>query len=66
MKLKTHKALIKRVRLTKKKKVMRRATGQNHFNSKETGQEGREKKKDVRLSRPDEKNVLKAILYKQN
>lgn len=62
-KLKTPKALKKRVKITKGKKVIRRKTGQNHFNSKETGKKGREKKKDVRLFKADEKNVLKALPY---
>lgn len=60
-KLKTKKALVKKIKLTKKKKVLRRKSGQNHFNSKETGKFGREKKRIVRLSQPDEKNVLKAL-----
>ena len=60
-KQKTKKALVKKVKVTKGKKVTRRKTGQNHFNSKETGKYGRNKKKDIRLARADEKNVLKAI-----
>lgn len=60
-KLKTKKSLVKKIKITKKGKVLRRATGQNHYNSKETGQEGRAKKSDVRLFRADEKNVLKRI-----
>ena len=60
-KLKTPKSVVKRVRITKKNKVMRRATGQNHFNSKDTGEEGRKKRTDVRLFRADEKNVLDAL-----
>lgn len=60
-KLKTHKALVKKIKITKGKKVLRRATGQNHYNSKETGEVGRKKKNDRRLFRADEKNVLKAI-----
>jgi ribosomal protein L35 len=62
-KLKTFKALSKKVKITKRKKVIRRATGQNHYNSKDTGTEGRQKRKDVRLMRADEKNVLKALPY---
>lgn len=62
-KLKTKKALVKKIKVTKSKKVLRRATGQNHFNSKETGKVGRDKKSDVRLFRADEKNVLKALPY---
>jgi ribosomal protein L35 len=62
-KLKTHKALIKRIKISKGKKVSRRATGQNHYNSKDTGNETRNKRKDVRLFKADEKNVLKALPY---
>ncbi|MFZ5982548.1 MAG: hypothetical protein ACOYS2_03205 [Patescibacteria group bacterium] len=62
-KLKTPKSVIKKVKISKKKKVIRRKTGQNHYNSKETGQVGRSKKRDVRLFRTDEQNVLKALPY---
>jgi len=63
MKLKTHKATSKKFKVTKRKKVTRRKCGQNHYNSKETGQTGREKKKDLRLFRADEQNVLRALPY---
>ncbi len=62
-KLKTRKAVAKKFKITKRKKVTRRITGQNHFNSKESGKEGRQKRGDVRLFRADEKNVLKALPY---
>jgi ribosomal protein L35 len=62
-KLKTKKALIKKIKITKNKKVLRRMTGQNHFNSKENGKVGREKKGSLRLFKADEKNVLKALPY---
>lgn len=62
-KLKTKKALVKKIKVTKNKKVLRRSTGQNHYNSKETGKVGRDKKSDLRLFRADEKNVLKALPY---
>jgi ribosomal protein L35 len=60
-KQKTRKALIKKIKITKKRKVLRRSTSQNHYNSKDTGSEGRKKRKDVRLFRSDEKNILKAV-----
>ena len=60
-KLKTQKALSKKIRITKNKKVFRRSTGQNHYNSKENGKVGRAKKRDKRLFRSDEKNVLKRM-----
>ena len=63
-KLKTNKALSKKIKVTTNKKVLRRKTGQNHYNSKENGQQGRAKKGDLRLSKSDEKNVLKALIHK--
>ena len=62
-KLKTKKSLAKKIKITKNRKVLRRATGQNHYNSKETGKVGREKKSDIRLFKTDEKNVLKGLPY---
>jgi large subunit ribosomal protein L35 len=58
-KLKTKKAAAKKVKITKKKKVIRRKSGQNHYNSKETGKKGREKKGEIRLFKTDEANYLK-------
>ncbi|KKR34401.1 MAG: 50S ribosomal protein L35 [Candidatus Magasanikbacteria bacterium GW2011_GWA2_40_10] len=46
-KLKTHKATAKRYKLTKNGKIMKRAAGQNHFNARENGKTGRNKKSDV-------------------
>ncbi len=62
-KLKTKKALIKRIKISKNKKVIKRKAGQNHFNSKETGKVGRRKKRMIRLFKTDEKNVLRALPY---
>lgn len=60
-KLKTRKAVAKRV-VKKKKKAFKRATGQNHYNRKDTGREGMAKKKDSRLFKADEKNILRALV----
>ncbi len=49
-KLKTHKATSKRYRTTKNKKIIKRASGQNHFNARENGKVGRNKKSDVVMS----------------
>ena len=59
--MKTKKSVVKKFKVTKNGKVLRRSTGQNHYNSKESGNVTRSKKKDQRLFRGDEKNVLKAI-----
>ncbi len=62
-KLKTKKSVSKKVRITAGKKVLRRYTKQNHFNSRETGKFKRLKRKEVRLDKSNEKNVLKALPY---
>lgn len=49
-KLKTHKGTAKRYRVTKKGKIIKRTSGQNHFNSRENGKVGRNKKSDVVMS----------------
>lgn len=50
MKLKTHKAMSKRVRVTKTGKVTKRKAGQNHFNARESGKTTRNKRRDVTMS----------------
>lgn len=62
-KMKTKKAVAKKIRVTKKRKALRRHTSQNHYNSKETGKFRRGKRKDLRLFKADEKNVLAALPY---
>ncbi len=46
-KLKTHKATAKRYKVTKNGKILKRTAGQNHFNARENGKTGRNKKSDV-------------------
>jgi large subunit ribosomal protein L35 len=46
-KMKTHKATAKRYKVTKNKKIIKRTAGQNHFNGRENGKTGRNKKSDV-------------------
>ncbi len=62
-KLKTKKAVLKKVKISKNKKVLRLHTKQNHFNSRETGKFKRFKRRIKRLSKANEKNVLKALPY---
>lgn len=49
-KLKTHKALSKRFKVTKNGKILKRRAGQNHFNARDTGKAGRNKKQDLVMS----------------
>lgn len=46
-KIKTHKATVKRFRLTASSKVKKRKAGQDHFNSRESGNTKRMKRVDV-------------------
>lgn len=45
--LKTKKALLKRVKITGRKKILKRPPHQNHFNAKESGEQTRNKRGDV-------------------
>lgn len=61
-KMKTRKAVVKKLRRTKTGKLMRRYTMQNHYNSKQTGNFKRKKRRDVRLFKTDEKNILRVLV----
>ncbi|MBI4239527.1 50S ribosomal protein L35 [Candidatus Uhrbacteria bacterium] len=56
-KLKTIKAVVKRFKVTKSKKVLKRYCGQDHFNSRNTGKITRKKRHDVSLSKTLQKTV---------
>jgi len=62
-KLKTNKSVAKKVKVTGKRKVLRRKTNQNHFNSKDSGKVGQRKRMDVTLFKTDAQNVLKSLPY---
>lgn len=48
--MKTHKAIAKRFKVTKTGKVLKRACGQDHFNSREPGKVTRAKRRDVEIT----------------
>lgn len=58
---KTKKALLKRVKITGRKKLMKRPPNQNHFNAKDSGQESRRKRGDKRAPKDMTRNA-KALL----
>ncbi len=59
MKQKTKKSVAKKVKVSAKGKVIRRATGQNHYNSRATGNENRSKRLDTVASKTDSRlNVI--------
>ncbi len=53
---------MKKIKISKNGKIKRRSTGQNHFNSKESGKKTRNKRRDKRLFKTDEKNIAKALV----
>ncbi len=62
-KVKTHKGTSKRIRKTATGKLMARATGQDHYNSRETGKTGTNKRRDLNLGRTHQK-LRSVIPYK--
>jgi len=60
--MKTHKALTKRFRVTKKGKVLKRAAGQDHFNSREGGTTTRNKRRDRKMSESFTKTIRQLTL----
>lgn len=62
-KLKTRKAVAKRVRVTKTGKLKIRSGAQDHFNSRETGKKKRNKRRDKDLANVNHKNIKKALPY---
>ncbi|MBI2426981.1 MAG: 50S ribosomal protein L35 [Candidatus Kerfeldbacteria bacterium] len=61
MRQKTHKATAKRFKVTGRKKLIKRSTGQDHFNARDTGKTTRNKRSDKGLAHVDEKNIRKLI-----
>lgn len=65
-KLKTHKAVAKRFRVTGKGKVTKRKNGQDHFKARETGDLTRSRRRDVSLESAQEKKNIKNFLPYNN
>ena len=59
--IKTHKATVKRFRVTKTGKVMKRKAGQGHFNSGERGKTTRQKRRDIPMSKVQTKTIKRLI-----
>jgi len=62
-KLKTRKAVSKRIKITKGKKVVIRRGGQDHFNTRDTGNQVRKKRRDKKLSDANKKNIKQFMPY---
>ncbi len=64
MKQKTKKSVSKKIKVTGSGKLMRRSTGHNHYNSRDTGNDTRQKRSDHGIAvRQDENNIKKALPY---
>jgi large subunit ribosomal protein L35 len=61
-KLKTHKATVKRFRVSSKGKLKQRKGGQDHFNSAESGNTTRKKRRDIDTTKTLTKTIKKLIL----
>jgi large subunit ribosomal protein L35 len=59
-KVKTHKGTAKRIKVSRRGKLLARATGQSHFNSRESGKTTKNKRRDLAL--PKTSNKLKALI----
>jgi len=58
---KTKKALTKRFKITKTGKILRRASGQNHYRAKMTGQARRKARKWIQISPSEIKRIKRYI-----
>ena len=65
MKLKTHQFTAKRVKISggKKKKLMMKKAGQDHFNARESGNVTRSKRRDIPVKHVDERNIRNLLPY---
>ena len=62
-KVKTHQGTSKRIKKTKSGKLLARATGQNHFNSRESSRTTKNKRRDLILHKTADK-LKQLIPYK--
>ncbi len=63
-KIKTHKATVKRFKLTSKGKIKQRKAGQDHFNARERGNTKRSKRRDITTDNTLRKTITQLIPYK--
>lgn len=62
-KIKTHKATAKRFKKTRTDKVLKRKTGQDHYNSRERGKTTRQKRRDITMSTTQTKTIKSLTPY---
>lgn len=59
--MKTKQSIAKRFKITKKKKILHRTCGQDHFNARESGKITRNKRRDRQISKSFRKTILQHI-----
>ncbi|NIA18373.1 MAG: 50S ribosomal protein L35 [Actinobacteria bacterium] len=62
-KLKTHKATVKRIAITKTNKIKQRKAGQDHFNARESGNTKRQKRRDISANNVYRKTLKQLMPY---
>lgn len=60
-KIKTHKATVKRFKITKNNKISQRKAGQDHYNARESGNTKRKKRNDITTSATITKTIRTLI-----
>lgn len=63
-KTKTHKGASKRIKRTGSGKLMHKKTGQAHFNSRESGNTTKNKRRGMSMNKSNNKNIIPLIPYK--
>jgi len=62
-KIKTHKATVKRFKITGCGKILKRKAGQDHFNSRESGVVTRQKRRDIGIAETEHKIIRQLMPY---
>jgi large subunit ribosomal protein L35 len=60
---KIRKSISKRFKITKTGKVLRRATGLDHYRAKKSGKKKRKSRKWIEVSKPEAKKIKKLLKY---
>jgi large subunit ribosomal protein L35 len=63
---KIRKSISKRFKITKSGKVLRRATGLDHYRAKKSGKKKRKSRKWIEVSKPEAKKIKKLLKYSPN
>ncbi|MDP2709203.1 MAG: 50S ribosomal protein L35 [bacterium] len=62
-KVKTHKATVKRFKITRNNKIIKRKAGQDHFNSRESGVTTRNKRRDIAMAETESRVIKQLMPY---